>query len=234
MSVYSSYAHERLERGEDSEGRDHADFLNLTGLRANREGDTHAALSSFLEARRRCRADPRFTLSAANMHLKLDEHLAALALYDELLSSRFTLTEAQAAMARSKRQAAHEALGAPQQEGGVKAQREAGVRATNKTFERYEQVAKPEYHLAAAADGSEAFDEEYELTTIDVGPLLREPVESEAFAAAAAQLGGALREIGFAILTGHGVQHGHYERCHEEVERLFTRLRPARKAAFVA
>jgi isopenicillin N synthase-like dioxygenase len=96
-----------------------------------------------------------------------------------------------------------------------------GVDLTNREYARYDQVAKAqEYHLAEAHHG-EAFDEEYRVRTCDIGRFLNGgPADQRAFAR---ELGGALREIGFAILTGHGVDPGLYEEAEERVVELFTR-----------
>ena len=96
-----------------------------------------------------------------------------------------------------------------------------GVDATNQAYTGYDQVHKAqEYHLAEARHG-EAFDEEYRVRTCDIGRFLHGgPDDQEAFAR---ELGQALREIGFAILTGHGVDPRLYEEAEEQVVELFTR-----------
>jgi isopenicillin N synthase-like dioxygenase len=96
-----------------------------------------------------------------------------------------------------------------------------GVDLTNREYARYDQVRKAqEYHLAEARHGEE-FDEEYRVRTCDVGRFLHGgPEDRRAFAS---ELGQALREIGFAILTGHGVDPGLYDQAEEQVVELFTR-----------
>jgi isopenicillin N synthase-like dioxygenase len=96
-----------------------------------------------------------------------------------------------------------------------------GVDATNQAYVRYDQVSKTqEYHLAEAHHG-EAFDEEYRIRTCDLGRFLEGgPGDKRAFAR---ELGEALREIGFAILEGHGVDGRLYEEAEERVLELFTR-----------
>ena len=77
-----------------------------------------------------------------------------------------------------------------------------GIHATSADFVRYDQVDKKQrYHLAESAD--EAFDDEYQIRTCDLGRWLKgNPSDRQAFAR---ELGEALEGIGFAILEGHGL-----------------------------
>lgn len=97
-----------------------------------------------------------------------------------------------------------------------------GVEATNQAYTRYDQVRKDqEYHLAEAHHG-EAFDEDYRIRTCDIGRALRgDAADQRAFAD---ELGQALREIGFAILEGHGVDPLLYEQAEQQLLELFTRV----------
>lgn len=101
--------------------------------------------------------------------------------------------------------------------------KEDGIRATNQDFIRYEQVEKAQtYHLAETPSGDE-FDEELEIRTCD----LRSATFSR-------DLGDALREIGFAILEGHGVDPALYDEAHEKVLEMFERLSLDEKMRFRA
>jgi isopenicillin N synthase-like dioxygenase len=95
-----------------------------------------------------------------------------------------------------------------------------GVQVTNQAYTRYDQVDKrQEYHLAEAAH-QEAFDEGFRIRTCDLGRFLRGgEADRRAFAG---ELGGALREIGFAILEGHGVDPRLYEEAQQAIAPLFT------------
>ncbi len=108
----------------------------------------------------------------------------------------------------------------------------AGTDATNRDFARYDQVDKPQrYHLAEAGH-EEAFDESYRVRTCDLGRFLRgNEADRRAFAG---QLHEALREIGFAVLEGHGVDARLYAEVEEVVAELFTRLPLERKLRFRA
>src|SRR5207253_11386948 len=83
--------------------------------------------------------------------------------------------------------------------------KEDGVHALNRDFIRYEQVEKRQaYHLAEGA--KEQFDDEFEVRTCD----MREPTFAH-------DLGDALREIGFAILDGDGVDPALYDEAEQKV-----------------
>jgi isopenicillin N synthase-like dioxygenase len=95
-----------------------------------------------------------------------------------------------------------------------------GVTATNQAFARYDQVHKPqEYRLSEAPEG-EAFDEEFVVRTCDLGRFLRGGESDRA--AFASELGDALREIGFAILVGHGVPERLYDEAEAATADFFT------------
>ena len=93
------------------------------------------------------------------------------------------------------------------------------VEALNRDFRKYDQVEKGHtYRLAEGA--ADAFDDEYEIATLDFEPFLRgDAGERARFAEAFA---GALGEIGFAVLVGHGVDSALYEEMQEATLDLFT------------
>jgi isopenicillin N synthase-like dioxygenase len=95
-----------------------------------------------------------------------------------------------------------------------------GIEATNQAYARYDQVEKKqEYHLAEAHHG-EAFDDEYRIRTCDLGRFLHGgPADKRGFAA---ELGGALQEIGFAVLEGHGVDLALYQEAEAMTVELFA------------
>jgi isopenicillin N synthase-like dioxygenase len=109
---------------------------------------------------------------------------------------------------------------------------EDGIHATNQDFIRYDQVEKQQtYHLAEAPD-DEQFDDELRIRTCDIGRFLNgDDVARRAFAT---ELGDALREIGFAIIEGHGVDPALYDEANGKVEEMFTRLTLEEKMRFRA
>lgn len=98
-----------------------------------------------------------------------------------------------------------------------------GIRARNQDFIRYEQVEKRQSYHLAETPSDEQFDDEFVVRTCDM--------RSADFAAS---LGTALREIGFAILEGHGVDPALYDEANEKVLEMFTRLSLAEKMRFRA
>ncbi|HEX3583284.1 MAG TPA: 2OG-Fe(II) oxygenase family protein [Thermoanaerobaculia bacterium] len=100
---------------------------------------------------------------------------------------------------------------------------EDGIRATNQDFIRYDQVEKRQsYHLAETS-GKDAFDDDFVIRTCDM--------RSPSFAQ---DLGDALREIGFAILSGHGVDPMLYDEADAKIEEMFGRLSMEEKMRYRA
>jgi isopenicillin N synthase-like dioxygenase len=91
--------------------------------------------------------------------------------------------------------------------------------AVNQDFRKYDQVRKAHtYRLAEHA--SDEYDEDYRIATLDFAQFLGgDALDKARFADAFA---GALGEIGFAILTGHGVDPALYDDMHDGVLDLFT------------
>jgi isopenicillin N synthase-like dioxygenase len=111
--------------------------------------------------------------------------------------------------------------------------KEDGIHATNQDFIRYDQVEKRQtYHLAESATDAAQFDDEFRIRTCDIGRYLHgDQNEKRAFAT---ELGDALREIGFAILEGHGVDPALYDEAEQRVEEIFTRCSLDEKMRFRA
>lgn len=98
--------------------------------------------------------------------------------------------------------------------------KQRGVRATNREYASYDQVAKPQVYHLSEQDGTE-FDEDYRVRTCDVEALLRgNEAERHDFAAA---LGTALSDIGFAILVNHGTDARLYDDIADRTLEFFTR-----------
>jgi isopenicillin N synthase-like dioxygenase len=112
------------------------------------------------------------------------------------------------------------------------ARQEDGIHATNQDFIRYDQVEKRQtYHLAESAN-EDQFDDDFRIRTCDIGRFLHgDDASKRAFAT---DLGDALREIGFAILEGHGVDPALYDEANDKVAEMFTRLSFDEKMKFRA
>jgi isopenicillin N synthase-like dioxygenase len=91
--------------------------------------------------------------------------------------------------------------------------------ALNRDFEKYDQVRKAHTYRLAESEADQ-FDEDYQIATLDFEPFLRGGAKDKT--RFAEQFAGALREIGFAVLTGHGVDPALYDEMHDGVLDLFT------------
>lgn len=107
-----------------------------------------------------------------------------------------------------------------------------GIDATNRDYAPYDQVRKVQAYRLAEAPEAELFDEEYRIQTCDMGRVLHGAEEDKQ--AFARELGEALRDIGFAILEGHGIDPRLHDECERAVERLFTEHTQEEKLRFSA
>lgn len=105
------------------------------------------------------------------------------------------------------------------------------VRAINRDFQKYDQVRKGHTYRLAESEG-DAFDEDHEIATLDFSPFLNGSAAEKA--RFADEFAAALKEIGFAVLTGHGVDAALYDAIHDGVTELFTTTRMADKMRFRA
>jgi isopenicillin N synthase-like dioxygenase len=103
--------------------------------------------------------------------------------------------------------------------------------ALSTQFSRYDQVRKAHtYRLAE--DSADEFDEDYEIASLDFGRFLNG--DSEEKARFAAEFAGALEEIGFAVLTGHGVDPALYDDIAEGVLDVYESTPLSEKMRFRA
>jgi isopenicillin N synthase-like dioxygenase len=91
--------------------------------------------------------------------------------------------------------------------------------ALNQQFRKYDQVQKGHTYRLAEHETDE-FDEDFEIATLDIGPFLNGDAQDRA--RFAESFVAALEEIGFAVLTGHGVNPALYDEAHDAVLDLFT------------
>jgi isopenicillin N synthase-like dioxygenase len=103
--------------------------------------------------------------------------------------------------------------------------------AINRDFEKYDQVRKTHTYRLAEGEADE-FDEEYRIATLDFGPFLHG--SSKDRARFAEEFAAALQDIGFAVLTGHGVDPALYDEMHDRVAELFTSTSAGEKMRFRA
>jgi isopenicillin N synthase-like dioxygenase len=107
----------------------------------------------------------------------------------------------------------------------------ADIDSDNRQFVRYDQVRKAHTYRLAENPADE-FDEDYEIATLHFERFLRGDASEKArFAEAFA---GALEEIGFAVLVGHGVDPALYDDVEELTLDLFTSTPLSEKMRFRA
>ena len=105
------------------------------------------------------------------------------------------------------------------------------VNALNREFTRYDQVEKSHtYRLAEHA--SDAFDDDYEIAALDFGQFLNGDTADKAKFVEA--FGAAVQDIGFTVLTGHGVDASLYDDMHDLVVEFFESLSLDQKMQFRA
>ena len=90
--------------------------------------------------------------------------------------------------------------------------------ALSRDFVKYDQVRKTHTYRLAEGEGDE-FDEDYRIATLDFGRFLHGDTEESA--AFAEEFTAALQDIGFAVLTGHGIDPALYDEMHDSVTELF-------------
>src|SRR3954451_14173534 len=98
-----------------------------------------------------------------------------------------------------------------------------GIHATNQDFIRYDQVEKRQSYHLAESESEDQFDDDFVIRTCD----MRSPTFAR-------ELGDALREIGFAILSGHGVDPALYDEAEVKIEEMFGRLSMEEKMRYRA
>lgn len=94
-----------------------------------------------------------------------------------------------------------------------------GIDAVNQEFKKYEQVNKGQTYHLAEKEGEDQFDEDYKIKSCDMSLFFHggESGKKEF----SQQLGEAMRGIGFAILTGHGVDTSLYDESEKKIADLF-------------
>jgi len=107
----------------------------------------------------------------------------------------------------------------------------ADVDSLNQQFSRFDQVRKSHTYRLAENESDE-FDEDYEIATLDFRPFLHgDEADKARFSKAFA---GALEEIGFAVLVGHGVDAALYDEVERLTHELFTSTSLAERMRFRA
>ena len=110
--------------------------------------------------------------------------------------------------------------------------RDDGIHSLNREFRRYEQVDKKQVYGLSERSGSDEFDPDYRIRTCDMKKFFHGGAAGrDEFAR---ELGAALEGIGFAILTGHGVDPALYAEAERQVRRLFESTSVEDRMAYLA
>jgi isopenicillin N synthase-like dioxygenase len=97
--------------------------------------------------------------------------------------------------------------------------KEAGIKAINQDFSKYDQVKKDQnYHLVEDKE-LDQFDNDYEIKVCDLSQYVHGDKKSKELFVH--ELGSALESIGFAIITGHGVDTSLYEEAQKKIAEIF-------------
>ena len=91
--------------------------------------------------------------------------------------------------------------------------------AVNQDFIRYDQVEKNHTYRLAESDSDE-FDTDYRIQTFDLGRYLNGNKKDRKLFAE--EFGAAVQDIGFSVLTGHGVDKSLYDEMNDRTEELYT------------
>ena len=112
----------------------------------------------------------------------------------------------------------------------MKSSKESGIKAVNQDFNQYDQVNKDQEYLLVENREIDQFDEEYEIQVCDLSKYLSgDDQQKMEFAN---ELGDALEGIGFAILTGHGVDQRLYIEAQKRIAQLFEETSLEERMAF--
>ena len=109
---------------------------------------------------------------------------------------------------------------------------EKGIEASNQDFSQFEQVNKPQSYQLTEHRDMEEFDDDYVIPSCDMEQYFKG--DESGRRAFSQQLGSALEGIGFAILTGHGIDQALYDACNEKVLECFEQTSVNDRMAFEA
>jgi isopenicillin N synthase-like dioxygenase len=107
-----------------------------------------------------------------------------------------------------------------------------GIDAVNQDFRRFEQVRKEQTYQLAEKPDVDDFDDEYEIPTCDLSLFFNGGEEGKT--QFSKSLGQALEGIGFAILTGHGIDLSLYQKAGSRVIDFFERTTIEQRLPYMA
>lgn len=93
------------------------------------------------------------------------------------------------------------------------------LKAINQDFIKYDQVEKNQVYNLSEIEGEDEFDEDYEIKTVDMSGFLSG--NAEAIEKFSQELGEAMENIGFVILTGHGIDTALFSKARKKIIAFF-------------
>ena len=96
-----------------------------------------------------------------------------------------------------------------------------GIKASNQDFSKYDQVEKQQRYKLVEDKTTDEFDADFQIQTCDMRQFFEGGIEGKK--AFAQELGAALESIGFAILTGHGVDTNLYKEGQRKTAEIFEK-----------
>ena len=96
-----------------------------------------------------------------------------------------------------------------------------GIKAVNQDFSKYDQVDKKQRYKLVEDSTTDEFDADFQIQTCDMRQFFEGGIEGKK--AFAQELGAALESIGFAILTGHGVDTNLYKEGQRKTAEIFEK-----------
>lgn len=110
--------------------------------------------------------------------------------------------------------------------------KQRGIGSLNQAFRRFEQVRKDQRYRLSEHPDQDEFDDDYHIAVCDMAPYFDGGAAGRK--QFAHELGDALRGIGFAILTGHGIDLGRFAEANQAVIELFERTTPEQRMPYLA
>ncbi len=110
--------------------------------------------------------------------------------------------------------------------------KQEGITASNQAFSRFEQVKKDQKYQLAEQTGLDRYDDDYNIQSCDLKLFFEGGNQGKA--QFAQQLGTALENIGFAILTGHGIDPQLYLQAEALTRQLFEQTTAQQRQPYLA
>ena len=106
------------------------------------------------------------------------------------------------------------------------------LKAVNQDFSKYDQVEKKQVYNLSEIEGVDEFDEDYQIKTVDMSGFLSGNLED--FEKFSQELGEAMENIGFVILTGHGIDTNLFSEARKKIIEFFEDIPEEERISYKA